>query len=111
MSKFTITTRKNGEFQFTLSAANGQVVLTSQGYSSRANCENGIESVRKNAMDDSKFVIKSAADGRPYFVLMSTNGQVIGTSQMYASADTCKKGMSSVRANASTAVVADMTKA
>jgi hypothetical protein len=111
MSKFTITNRKNGEFQFTLSATNGQVILTSQGYSSRPNCTNGIESVRKNAMDDNKFVVKSAGDGRPYFVLMSANGQVIGTSQMYASASSCKKGMASVRANAAKAVVVDQTKA
>jgi uncharacterized protein YegP (UPF0339 family) len=109
MSKFTITTRKNGEFQFTLSATNGQVILTSQGYSSRANCTNGIESVRKNAMDESKFVEKTAADGSPYFVLMATNGQVIGTSQMYASAESCKKGIASVQANAANAVVADET--
>ena len=111
MSKFTITTRKNGEFQFTLSASNGQVILTSQGYSNRANCTNGIESVRKNAMDESKFVEKTAADGSPYFVLMATNGQVIGTSQMYASADSCKKGIASVKANAVNAVVADETQA
>jgi uncharacterized protein YegP (UPF0339 family) len=111
MSKFTITNRKNGEFQFTLSATNGQVILTSQGYSSRANCTNGIESVRKNAMDESKFVEKTAADGSPYFVLMATNGQVIGTSQMYASAEACKKGIASVQANAANAVVADETQA
>jgi uncharacterized protein YegP (UPF0339 family) len=47
MGKFVITNRKNGEFQFNLKAANGQVILTSEGYNNKAACVNGIESVMK----------------------------------------------------------------
>lgn len=47
MGKFEISKRKNGEFQFNLKASNGQVILASEGYSTKANCENGIESVKK----------------------------------------------------------------
>ena len=49
MGKFVVTVRKDGEFQFNLMATNGQVILTSQGYASKASCLNGIESVKKNA--------------------------------------------------------------
>ena len=48
MGKFEIKTRKNGEFQFNLKATNGQVILTSEGYNTKAACMNGIESVKKN---------------------------------------------------------------
>lgn len=53
MGKFIISTRKNGEFQFNLKAGNGQTILASEGYSTKGACENGVESVRKNASDDS----------------------------------------------------------
>ena len=49
MGKFVITKRKNGEFQFNLKADNGQVILAREGYTTMAACENGIESVKKNA--------------------------------------------------------------
>ena len=51
MGKFVITVRKNGEFQFNLKASNGQVVLSSEGYTKKESCLNGIESVKKNAVD------------------------------------------------------------
>nr|WP_276899570.1 YegP family protein [Pedobacter kyonggii] len=53
MGKFVITKRSNGEFQFNLKASNGQTILTSEGYSAKSSCENGIESVKKNAPDAS----------------------------------------------------------
>ena len=61
MGKFEITTRKNGEFQFNLKATNGQVILTSQGYKTKANCINGIESVKKNSADEGRFERKVAS--------------------------------------------------
>ena len=49
--KFEIYTDKAGEFRFRLKAKNGQIIATSEGYKAKASCENGIESVRKNAAD------------------------------------------------------------
>jgi len=108
MGKFEIKVRKDGEFQFNLKAANGQVVLTSEGYTAKASCLNGIESVRKNSQDESKFEIKEAKNGKPYFNLLAGNGQVIGSSQMYASMVTLKKGIASVKANAPEAPVVEL---
>ena len=109
MGKFEITTRKNGEFQFNLKATNGQVILTSQGYKTKANCINGIESVKKNSADEGRFERKVAADGRPFFNLIATNGQVIGSSQMYANEVNMKNGIASVQKNAPEAPIVDMT--
>lgn len=100
MGKFVITTRKNGEFQFNLKATNGQVILTSEGYATKAACLNGIESVKKNAPIEARFEIKTAKNGKPYFNLKASNGQVIGASQMYASEATMKAGIASVQKNA-----------
>ena len=100
MGKFVVTVRKNGEFQFNLKATNGQVILTSEGYTTKAACLNGIESVRKNAPVEDRFEVKVAKNGKPFFNLKATNGQVIGSSQMYASERTMKQGIASVMRNA-----------
>ncbi len=107
MGKFVVTVRKNGEFQFVLKAANGQVVLTSEGYAKKESCLNGIESVRKNSQDPKKFEVKVAKNGKPFFNLKASNGQAIGSSQMYASEATMKKGIASVAANAPEAPVVE----
>lgn len=48
---FELWTDKGGDWRFNLKAGNGQVIATSQGYSSKASALNGIESVRTNAPD------------------------------------------------------------
>ena len=64
MGQFVITKRTNGEFQFNLKAGNGQTILSSEGYSTKPNCENGIKSVRKNSQDDSKYDRKTSSNGK-----------------------------------------------
>lgn len=98
--KFVVSRRSNGEYQFSLCASNGQNILASEGYSSRDACLNGIESVRKNAVDPARFEARTASDGRPYFVLKAGNHQVIGQSQMYASEASRDNGIESVRNHA-----------
>lgn len=110
MGKFEITKRKNGEFQFNLKASNGQVILTSEGYKARSSTINGIESVKKNAQDDSKFERKEAKNGKHYFNLKATNGQIIGTSEMYETEVSRNNGIESVKKNAPDADVKDLTK-
>lgn len=105
MGKFVITIRKSGDHQFNLKADNGQVILTSQGYASKAACENGIESVRKNAPDDESYDRRLSSNDKHYFNLIASNGQIIGTSQMYESASGMESGIGSVKNNAPEAKV------
>lgn len=49
--KFEIYIDKAGEFRFRLKAKNGQIISVSEGYVKKDSCKNGIESVRKNAVD------------------------------------------------------------
>lgn len=105
--KFVITKGKDGKDYFVLKAGNGETILQSQGYKSASGCENGVESVRTNSQDESKFETREAKDGRTYFIIKASNGQEIGRSQMYKSTSGCKNGQASVAKNAPDAKVVD----
>ena len=105
--KFVVYKGKDGKDYFRLKAANGEVIFTGQGYASRKSCLNGIESVRKNSQDEDRFEVRTAKDGRGYFVLKASNGQEIGRSQMYKSDSGCRNGKKSVAKNAADAVVVE----
>ncbi|WP_333599489.1 YegP family protein [Flavobacterium sp.] len=109
MGKFVITKRTNGDFQFNLKATNGQVILTSQGYASKAGCENGIDSVKTNASNDARYERKTSSNNKPYFNLTATNGQIIGTSELYESTAARDNGIESVKNNAPGATVEDLS--
>ena len=109
MGKFSITKRSNGEFQFNLKASNGQTILASEGYSTRVGCDNGVESVRKNSQEDSRFDRKESSNGKSYFTLKASNGQIIGTSEMYESKAAMENGIESVQKNAADAIIDDQT--
>lgn len=47
--RFVLAKASNGQYKFVLKAPNGEVIATSETYSSKAGAENGIESVKKNA--------------------------------------------------------------
>lgn len=101
--------KKSGDkFHFVLKAANGQVILSSQMYASKATAMNGIESVKTNCGNDSLYERKTAANGKFHFNLKSTNGQIIGSSQMYASESGVTTGIESVKKNAPGASVKEV---
>lgn len=99
---------KNKQFYFRLKARNGQVVLASEGYKTKASCKKGVASVCKNACAG-RFTLSVAKNGKHYFNLMARNGDVIGSSQMYASKAGAQKGMASVEKNAADAETKDLT--
>lgn len=108
-AKFEVSKSKNDKFLFNLKAGNGEVILTSQMYETKTSAVQGIESVRTNATLDERYERKSSAKGEPYFNLKATNGQIIGHSEMYSSASAMEGGVSSVKKNAPTATVVDLT--
>ena len=109
MGKFVITKRTNGEFQFNLKDGNGQTILTSEGYSTKAAALNGIESVKTNSQDDNRYDRKESSNGKPYFNLKASNGQNIGASEMYESTSARENGIESVKKNAPDADTDDQT--
>ncbi|SCB72269.1 hypothetical protein GA0116948_10142 [Chitinophaga costaii] len=73
------------------------MILTSEGYIAKSSCKNGIESVRKNAPLDERYERKTSTNGKDYFVLKAANGEVIGTSHLYESAQGRDTGIVSVK--------------
>ena len=107
MGKFSTKTGNDGQYYFNLKADNGQVILSSEGYTTTAARLNGIESVKANAGDDKKYERLTASNGKFYFNLKATNGQVIGKSQMYENEAGRNNGIESVKNNAPNAPIAE----
>ncbi len=107
--KFQLYTGKDGQFYFRLRAQNGQVILSGEGYTAKAGCQNGIRSVQENAPRDGRYRRKTAANGQFYFVLEAANGQVIGRSEMYTTKRRREGGIEAVKRIAPTASTEDIT--
>ncbi|MBQ2895407.1 MAG: YegP family protein [Oscillospiraceae bacterium] len=118
MGKYIVKEAKTG-FMFNLAAANGQVIGSSEIYSGKAACLNGVESVRKNApeanLEDQtvagyaeakcpKFEIYTDKAGEFRFRLKARNGEPILASEGYTRKDSCLNGVESVRKNADSPV-------
>lgn len=99
----------DNKFMFNLKAANGEIILTSQRYSSKQAAETGIASVRSNSPKDASYDRLTSADGKPYFTLKAENHQVIGTSELYSSESARDNGIESVKTNGPGATVSDLT--
>ncbi len=107
--KFEIKNSANDKSYFNLKAGNGEVILTSQMYSSKQGCESGITSVKVHAPEDSNYEKKVATNGKYFFILKAINGATIGKSEMYNSTYGRDHGMTSVKANAPIAEIHDLT--
>lgn len=103
MGKFTIRQMNNGQYHFSLKGNAGEVLLVSEGYTSKAGCMNGIESVKINSQKDDQFHQKKASNGSYYFCLIAQNGQIIGVSQMYKTKNGMLSGIEAVKSNAKNA--------
>ena len=114
MGKFVMRKTNTG-VKFDLKASNGQVIATSEVYTTDAACKNGIASVQKNAPvaavenqtvegyaaeKNPKFEIYKDNAGEFRFRLKATNGQIIAVSEGYTALAGCENGIESVKKNA-----------
>ena len=106
---FELGKNDKGQFAFVLKAGNNETILRSEQYETKAAAQKGIVSVQTNSPNDARFERKQASDGRDYFNLKAGNHQVIGTSQMYASASGRDNGITSVQTNGPSTTVKDNT--
>ena len=121
MGKYVIKEAKSG-IMFNLKAANGEVIATSEVYTSESACQNGVESVRKNApiaaIEDQtvegyatekhpKFEVYKDKRGEFRFRLKATNGQIIAVSEGYTTMRNCRNGIESVKKNSVDAPVVE----
>lgn len=121
MGKFVIRNTNTG-VKFDLKASNGEVIATSEVYTSLDACRNGVASVKKNApaanIEDQtvegyetaknpKFEIYEDKAGEFRFRLKATNGQVIAVSEGYKAMASCRNGIESAVKNAPDAEVVE----
>jgi uncharacterized protein len=100
MGKYIIKSGKDGQKYFNLKAGNGEVILSSEGYTAMSGCKKGIASVTKNGVDKTKFEKKTAKNGKPFFTLLAANKKVIGKSELYETEKARDNGIASVIKNA-----------
>lgn len=121
MGKFVIKKTKTG-IKFDLKAGNGEVIATSEVYTTESACKNGIESVRKNAavanledqtaenvetVTNPKFEVYIDKAGEYRFRLKARNGEIIAVSEGYKAKPSCLNGIESVRKNAPDAEIVE----
>lgn len=106
---YELSKSTNDQFRFVLKAGNGEPILTSELYNAKASAENGIASVQANCTNDDRYDRKESGNGRFYFNLKAANHQIIGSSQMYASASSRDGGIASVKTNGTTTTIKDNT--
>lgn len=114
MGKFVLKQTKTG-YMFNLKASNGEVIATSEVYTTIAACKNGIASVQANApkagvedqtvegfetLKHPKFEVYADKKGEFRFRLKATNGQIIAVSEGYKALKSCLNGVESVKKNA-----------
>lgn len=108
MGHFELKVAKNDQFHFVLKASNGQIILQSEMYTTKAAALNGIASVQNNAVEEAQFELKEASNGKHYFNLKAKNHQVIGTSEMYETLASAQNGVASVQKNGTSADVREI---
>ena len=121
MGKFVISTVKTG-IKFNLKAGNGEVIATSEIYTTKAACKKGIASVAKNAPiaavenqteegyakeKNPKFEVYADKKGEFRFRLKAKNGQIIAVSEGYKALASCMNGIKSVKKNAAGAKIVE----
>ncbi len=121
MGKFVIRETATG-VKFDLKAGNGEVIATSEVYSSKDACKKGIASVQKNAPvanvenqtvegyaaeKHPKFEVYADKAGEFRFRLKATNGEVIAVSEGYKAVAGCMNGIESVKKNAADAEIVE----
>lgn len=96
---FEVWAAQNGRHYFHLSAANHEIILASQGYSTRTAALNGVLSVLDNGEIQSRYELRQASNGQHYFVLKGRNGEIIGLSETYSSRYNAQRGIDAVIRN------------
>jgi uncharacterized protein len=84
--QFDLWRSSDGQFRFRLVAGNKNILLSSEGYTTRVNAINGVLSVLSNGVDPAQYEVAQARNGKYFLRLRSPhNGQIIGFTQLYAS--------------------------
>lgn len=107
MGKFVINTNSNGEYQFDFINDNNEIILSSGEYTRKFMCIKGIESVKLNSQDHTKFNRKTAQTNKRYFNIKAFNGKIIAISKMFDDKHLCDTELESFKTKALNAMIED----
>lgn len=95
--RFETFVGEDGQHYFQLVAGNGEKVLRSEGYTTAQGAKKGIASVKTNGVHAEMYDLLAAKSGEFYFNLLAKNGEIIGTSEMYATEANADRGAETVQ--------------
>ena len=106
MGKWTIEHKGDGEFVATLAASNGEVMLTSEAYSSADGARSGIATIIKGVASG-KFVIYRDKNDNYYYKLKTQNNRLLCVGEIYRAKDQCERAVESVKRIAPASTIED----
>ena len=100
----------NSQYSYRLRAKNGEIILSGEGYFTKQSCFSGIQSVKVNAPNDSRYERKQSANYQYSFVLTAAkaNREIIGRSELYTTTAAREIGIASVKKDAPFAPTEDL---
>jgi hypothetical protein len=104
---FNVFKGLDGKYYFNLQAANGEIVLASQSYTTKSSAKKGVASIRTNGGDVANFEVRAAQNDQSYFVLKAANGKVIATGETYVSESNAEAAVESISALIASEQIAD----
>ena len=87
-------------FSFSFVNANDESIVKSENYAAKRSALNGIESIKKNCTDDNRYELKESKNGKFFFNIKATNGQIIGTSKLFATEEIRNSSISQLKTEA-----------
>ena len=99
--------QSSGQYWYHLRADNGETIQSGEGYTSKASCEDGIQSVKANCQPQR---FESFFESGQYgFNHVAANGEIIGRSEKYTTAQARDHGIQVVLREAPEARVQDLS--
>ncbi len=108
-AQYILRKSTNNQYYFNLTAENNEIILTSETYLSKDGAKGGIQSVRQNSPNDSRYARLTSSDGKFYFLLRAANNETIGRSETYNSQQARENGIQAVKRVGPTAPINDQT--
>jgi hypothetical protein len=95
--RFEVFTGEDKKSYFHLRAGNGEIVLQSQGYTTRTAALKGVDSVKANGGSDARWEVTETVDGQFGIRLKAANGQIIARGESYASKSNANRAIDSIQ--------------
>jgi uncharacterized protein len=109
MGQFLITKGSDDHYYFMLVSRQGETIFTSEKYFSKSACKNGIDAARANATNYLRYDLETTHDGKYYFKLNGSRGNILGKSCTYESAAKRNNSVEIVKSASPYANVIDQT--